>query len=301
VKNIMKKKGIRRSEILAGWSFVAPSLLVMGGVIAAPLIFSFIVSFFGYTFVNPGFTTFVGIENYKSALSDPYFWNSLWVTVKFVILVVFIEFALGFLIAIMLNREIRFKKIYYTILTLPMVMSPVAVGLIWKMLLHPDLGVMNYFLGIIGINPINWLADPKIAFWTILLVDIWQQISFMILLLLAGLVSLPKEPYEAATIDGANEIQKLFFITIPLMRPVMISAIILRTILAFRTYDLIYVLTRGGPGISTEVLSYFIYRKTFMGMNLGEAAATSYILFGVVILFVYFAFKIVYGKVQEET
>jgi len=273
-----------------------PSLAVMAAVVAVPLLFSLIVSFYGYTFVNPTFNVFLGFGNYRTALSDPYFWHSLWVTVKFVVFVVSIEFTLGFIIALMLNRKIRFKRVYYTILTLPMVMSPVAVGLIWKMLLHPDLGVLNYFLGLIGIGPINWLADSTTAFWSVLMVDIWQQISFMILLLLAGLVSLPKEPYEAATIDGANEFQKLFYITIPLMRPVMVAAIIIRTIFAFRTFDLIYVLTRGGPGVSTEVLSYFIYRKTFMGLNLAEASATSYVLLGVVMFFVVIAFKVIYKK-----
>jgi len=293
---LKRRHSLKQSEKFTGWMFMIPSLTVMVAVVAVPLLFSLVVSFYGYTFVNPTFSVFLGLGNYRTALSDPYFWHSLWVTVKFVVLVVSIEFTLGFIVALMLNRKIRFKRVYYTILTLPMVMSPVAVGLIWKMLLHPDLGVLNYFLGLIGIGPINWLADSTIAFWSVLMVDIWQQISFMILLLLAGLVSLPKEPYEAATIDGANEFQKLFYITIPLMRPVMVAAIIIRTIFAFRTFDLIYVLTRGGPGVSTEVLSYFIYRKTFMGLNLAEASATSYVLLGVVMFFVVIAFKVIYKK-----
>ncbi len=284
---------LRRRERLTGWVFALPSLITLGAVIAVPLGFSLSVSFFAYTFINPSFSVFLGFENYMNAFSDPYFWNSLWVTLKFVVLVVSIEFTLGFIVALMLNRDIRFKGVYYTILTMPMVMSPVAVGLIWKMLLHPDLGVLNYFLGLIGIGPINWLGDPTMAFWSVLMVDVWQQISFMILLLLAGLVSLPKEPFEAATIDGASEFQKLFYITIPLMKPVILAAVVIRTIFAFRTYDLIYVLTRGGPGVSTDVLSYFIYRKTFMGLNLAEAAATSYVLLGVVLLLVVFMFKII--------
>lgn len=291
-----RRDGLKRSEQLAGWSFVTPSVVVLGAVIVVPLFFSLIISFYNYTFVNPSFSTFIGLRNYKNAFSDPYFWQSLRVTVEFVILVVFVEFSLGFLIALMLNRNIRFKRIYYTILTIPMVMSPIAVGLIWKMLLHPDLGVLNYFLGLIGIRPVNWLGSAHTAFWSILIVDVWQQISFMILLLLAGLVSLPKEPYEAATVDGANELQKLYYITIPLMRPVMASAIIIRIILAFRTYDLVYILTRGGPGVSTDVLSYFIYRQTFMGLNLSTAAATSYVLLIVVMLFVLLAFRMSYRK-----
>ncbi len=278
-------------EKIAGYGFLAPTVAVLAAVVAFPLIYSLVASFYSYTFVSPGFNLFVGLENYINALNDTYFWNSLIVTLSFVIAVVSIEFTLGFIIALMLNRDIRFKSIYYTILTIPMLLSPVAVGLVWKMLLHPDLGVVNYFLSLFGIGPINWLGSPKGAFWSVLFVDIWQQISFMILLLLAGLVSLPKEPYEAATIDGANEWQKLFFITIPLMKPVIIVTILIRTIFAFRTYDLIYVMTRGGPGVSTEVLSYFIYRKTFMGLNFAEAAATSYVLLMVVFVLVFVMFK----------
>lgn len=282
----------KKSEKKAGILFVVPTLVTMVLIIAIPLFFSFIASFTSYTFVNPTLKIFVGFENYKSAFSDPYFWNSLFVTIKFVVYVVSIEFIIGFIIALMLNRDIKFKKVYYTILTIPMVMSPVAVGLIWKMMLHPDLGIINYFLGILNLKPMNWLGDTKLAFWSIIMVDIWQQISFMILLLLAGLVSLPKEPYEAAIIDGASEFQKLIYITIPLMKPIMMSAIVIRTIFAFRTYDLVYVLTRGGPGVSTEVLSYFIYRKTFMGLNFSEAAATSYVLLVVVMGLVLLSFNL---------
>lgn len=281
-----------KNEKLTGWIFATPSLIVLGAVIAVPLIYSFIVSFSDYTFVSP-FFNFVGFQNYLAAFQDSYFWNSLKVTLKFVVLVVSMEFAIGFMIALMLNREIRLKKLHYTILTLPMVMSPVAVGLIWKMLLHPDLGVINYFITSLGLKPVNWLANSTNAFWTLIMVDIWQQVSFMILLLLAGLVSLPKEPYEAATIDGANETQKFLYITLPLMKPVIAAAITIRIILAFRTYDLVYVLTKGGPGVKTEVLSYFIYRKTFMGLNLSEASATSYILLLVVMVIVILAFRFI--------
>ncbi len=293
----MKKTySLELQEKIAGYGFLAPTVVVLAAVVAFPLIYSLVASFYAYTFVTPGFHLFVGFQNYLNALSDSYFWNSLIVTISFVIAVVSIEFTLGFIIALMLNRDIKFKGIYYTILTIPMLLSPVAVGLVWKMLLHPDLGIMNYFLSLFGIGSINWLGSPKGAFWSILFVDIWQQISFMILLLLAGLVSLPKEPYEAATIDGASEWQRLLFITIPLMKPVIIVTILIRTIFAFRTYDLIYVMTRGGPGVSTEVLSYFIYRKTFMGLNFAEASATSYVLLIVVFALVFVMFRFMEQK-----
>ncbi|WP_448516545.1 carbohydrate ABC transporter permease [Pseudothermotoga sp.] len=293
------RRGVKRNEIRTGWYFVLPSLIVLTAVVAAPLVFALLMSFYHYTFVNPRFNFFVGLENYIHALENPYFWTSLGVTLKFVILVVAIEFSIGLAVALALNRNIKFKKFYYTVLTIPLLMSPVSVGLIWKMFLHPDLGILNYFLSLLNVGPFNWLSDAKMAFWSVLMVDVWQQVSFMILLLLAGLSGLPREPYEAAKIDGAREVQQFFFITLPLMRPVISVALILRTIFAFRTYDLIYVLTRGGPGVSTEVLSYFIYRRTFMGLKPAEAAATSYILLIIIFALVVLAFKYIYKSAEE--
>lgn len=289
---------MRRRERVAGFMFLLPTLIVLTTIVAIPLGYSLVVSLYAYTFINPHFSNFIGFENFESSFLDPYFWHSLWVSVKYVVLVVSIEFSIGFFIALMLNRNIKFKRVYYTILTIPMVMAPVAVGIIWKMLLNPDLGILNNMLNFLKIPPQNWLGASE-AFWSVLFVDIWQQVSFMILVLLAGLVSLPKEPFEAAEIDGASEPQKFFYITIPMMKPVIYVAITIRTIFAFRTFDLVYVLTRGGPGVSTDVLSYYIYRQTFMGLNLGKAAATSYILMIVVMSFIILLFKVMRKGVAE--
>jgi len=291
---------LRKSEKKAGFSFLLPSLIVILCVVALPIIYSFIVSFYNYTFIDPGFSSFAGIQNYLSILQDSYFWNSLWVTLKFVVLVVLIEFCIGFLIALMLSRDIRFKGFYYAILTIPMLMSPVAVGLIWKMLLHPSLGIINFILNRVGLSPVDWLGNSTNAFLSVIFVDIWQQVSFMIMVLLAGLVSLPKDIFEAADIDGASEMQKLYYIKIPLMGPVIFAAVTLRVLFAFRTFDLIYVLTRGGPGVATDVLSYYIYRQTFMGLDVGKASAGSFILLAIIMVLIYIMFKTVFRSQSVE-
>ncbi|MBE3598388.1 MAG: sugar ABC transporter permease [Limnochordaceae bacterium] len=291
--------GIKRRGRFAGYGFLLPTLLVLAGVVVLPLGFSLAVSFSSYTFIRPRFGRFQGIANYIAGLSNEYFWNSVWVTLRFVVMVVALEFVLGFGIALLLNREIRFKGVFYTVLTMPMVMAPIAVGLIWKMLLHPDLGIVNYVLSEIGLPPVDWLGSPGNALITLVLVDIWQQISFMILVLLAGLVSLPKEPFEAATIDGASPLQVFRFVTLPLMRPVIATAVLIRTIFAFRTYDLVYVMTRGGPGTSTDVISYYIYKTTFMGLDLAQASALSWVLLLVVLLMVVPLFR--YLNVQSAS
>jgi multiple sugar transport system permease protein len=151
----------------------------------------------------------------------------------------------------------------------------------------------------VGLLPIDWLGDPRNAFWTVLAVDIWQQVSFMILLLFSGLVSLPKEVFEASEIDGASEWQKIFYITIPMMKPVIFVAITLRVIFAFKTFDLVYLLTRGGPGIATDVLSYYIYRLTFMSLDLGKAAAASYLLLPTIMIFIVIVFKLIFRSTSE--
>jgi multiple sugar transport system permease protein len=195
-----------------------------------------------------------------------------------VIGVVLLEFVIGFAVALMLNKVERFKPVYYAILLCPLLMNPVIVGLIWRMFLHPNLGIVNYLLSTIGLGPVNWLGDTKVAIWTVILVDIWHQVSFMIVLLLAGLASLPKEPYEAARVDGANAFQCFIHITLPMMRTVIIVTLLIRLIFAVKTYDLIYIMTRGGPGVATDLVSYFIYRTAFVGLNIGEASAMSIIL-----------------------
>ncbi len=285
---------------LTGRYLISPTIIVLVLIILAPLLFSFLVSFFHYTFIEPGFHTFIFFGNFDSAFQDKYFWNTLRVTLTFVLLVVPLEFLLGFGISLLLNRDIKLKGLYYTILTIPMVMSPVAVGLIWKLLLHPDLGVVNYFLSSIGVPFINWFASSKMALWTIVFVDIWHQVSFMILILLAGLASLPKDVYEAAIIDGASSWQSLVYITLPLLKPVITIAILIRTIFAFKTYDLIYIMTRGGPGVSTEIISYYIYKKTFMELDLSRASAISYVLLLIVMFLVVFLYTFIVREKERS-
>ena len=261
-----------------GWLMAAPSLSALFLVILFPVFWALFTSVHDYTLIAPNFDTFTGAENYLKALNDPEFLHSLRVTVFFVLAVVLLEFAIGFLVALMLNTVERFKPLYYGILLCPLLMNPVIVGLIWRMFLHPTLGIVNYLLTVIGLEPVNWLGSTKVAIWTVIMVDIWHQVSFMIVLLLAGLSALPREPYEAARVDGASALQSFWHITVPLMMPVIVVTLLIRLIFAVKTYDLVYIMTRGGPGVSTDFISYFIYRTAFVSLNLGEASAMSAIL-----------------------
>lgn len=277
------RTSLARTEWLAGWAFAAPGLVVLLLVVAVPVVLAVLLAFSSYTFLHTRLSPFTGLANIAQNVHDPYFWHSLWLTVEYSVVTVSGEIVLGMAIALLLNQRLRFKGIYYAVLTIPMAMSPVSVALIWHMLLQPNVGIVNHVLGAIGFGQPDWLGSTALAFWTVVLVDIWQQVSFVVLILTAGLAALPAEPYEAAEIDGASTLQRFFYLTLPLIRPVAAVAVIIQLINEFRAYDLFYVLTKGGPGVSTDVLSYFIYRTAFLGLNINEAAAASFGLLIVVL------------------
>jgi multiple sugar transport system permease protein len=284
----MRSKGRKNFFI-----FLFPTLLILILVLTIPLAYSFLISFFNTSLKVRGLGNFVGLGNYVGAIRDEYFRTATWITIKFTTGVVALEFLLGLAIALLLNTNVRHKDFFFTIIIIPMMITPIAVGLTWRLLLHSNLGVINYMLSLFKLKGQAWLADSKLALGTVMFIDIWQQVPYMVLVLLAGLVTLPKEPFEAAIIDGSSRIQSFFRLTIPMMMPTFLVVILLRTITALRTYDLVYVLTRGGPGTSTEVISYNIYQQAFRYTRTGMASAMSYLLLISIIpiaaLFIYFS------------
>jgi len=272
------RRSIAAQDRLFGFLISAPGLAALLLVILFPILFTIFTSFHDYTLIHPNFETFTGIEKYNQALGEEYLRTSIWVSVKFVVASVVIEFMIGFTVALMLNTVQRFKTVYYFILLMPLLINPVVVGLTWRMLLHTELGIINYVIGLTGIPAVNWLGNPVTAFWTVVLVDIWHQVSFMAILLLAGLSALPREPYEAARMDGASALQCLIHITLPLMRPVITVALLLRMIFAIKTFDIVFIMTKGGPGTATDLISYYIYRSAFFGLDVSKAAAMSVLL-----------------------
>lgn len=284
-----------RGQRRFGWLMTTPGLLLLVLVIAFPVGWALLTSLYDYTLIAPGFDRFVGVDNYAAALGDAGFLHALWVTARFVAAVVLLEFALGLSVALALHATERGKSLYYAILLIPLLMNPVVVGLIWRMFLHPSLGIVNYLIGITGLPPVNWLGDADVAFWTVVLVDGWHQVSFMIVLLLAGLSALPTEPQEAARIDGASALQTFWYVILPMLRPVIVVTLLLRMVFAVKTYDLVYIMTRGGPGSATDLVSYFVYRSAFTGLDLGRACAMSAMLLAAMVLVAAF----LYPKLRE--
>lgn len=269
-----------------------PSLIALILVLAAPLVYSLITSFFDTNLKYQGLGEFLGLQNYIDVVKDPYFRESVVTTLKFTVFVVALEFLVGLIIALLLNNIRKWRNFFFTIIIVPMMITPIAVGLIWRLLLHSDLGIVNYVLSLFGISGHAWLADASLALPTVMFIDIWQNVPYMVLVILAGLVTLPVDPYEAAAIDGASRIQSFFKLTVPMMVPTFSVVLLLRTITALKTYDLIFVLTRGGPGTTTEVISYHIYQQAFRFLEIGKASAMSYLLLLIIISIAFVFVKI---------
>lgn len=267
-----------------GWAFAAPGLSLLFVVMGLPLLSAALMSLSSLTLRHFRLAPFKGLGNFERVLGDPLFWEATWLTIRYSVITVTGEFVIGLALALMLQKVLRWRAVYFAILTIPMAMSPIAVALIWRMLLQPNLGVINQSLRALGLEGVDWFGDPALALATMAAVDIWQQTSFVVLILAAGLAALPREPYEAAEVDGAGAVQQFFYITLPMLRPVAAIAVVIQLINEFRTYDLPFVLTRGGPGNATEVLSYFAYRRAFLGLSLNEGAAAAWILLLIVLV-----------------
>lgn len=279
----MRFAAIADREWRTGWAFAAPGLLTLAIVMGFPLVYAALISLSSLTLLKPMLQPFVGFRNFATVMGDPLFWDALWLTIRYSVVTVLGEFVIGLGIALMLNRTVTMKPVYFAVLTIPMAMSPVSVALIWRMLLQPNLGIANQLLESLGLPRVDWLGNADLALWTMAAIDIWQQTSFVVLILAAGLASLPRDPYEAAEVDGATPLQQFWYITLPMLRPVAAIAVIIQLINEFRTYDLPYILTKGGPGNATEVLSFFAYRRAFLGLSLNEGAAAAFVLLLIVL------------------
>jgi multiple sugar transport system permease protein len=232
-----------------------------------------------------GIGPFVGLDNYRFALNDQFFWQAARRTLTFAVFAVSIEMVLGVAIAFLLNGLHWGKGVVRSLLILPLAAAPAAVGLVWRYMYHPDFGVYNAIMSILGLPERNWLGDVKLAMPSVILFDVWQWTPFVALIVLAGLQSLPKEPFEAAELDGASTWQVLRRLIFPMLAPVLTLVFVLRAIDAIRLYDAIVSLTHGGPGTATETLTYYLYRLGMKFFRLDQASAISLLFLYVTIVF----------------
>jgi multiple sugar transport system permease protein len=254
-------------------AFTLPSWLVVLGVVIVPVGFGIYLSFGNASFASLDPPAFVGFTNYQTEVLAPSFLNAAWATALIAGLGLLIQFPIGIGLALLLNRELRGMRIIRSSLLIPMLLTPVAVGLMWRFMLNSDLGLINWLLRTFGLPGIQWLGDQRMAIVSVVIVDSWQSIPFIMLFMLAGLAGLPVEPREAANVDGASSWQALRHVTLPMLGPVILIVLMIRIIEAVKMFDVVYVLTQGGPGTATQNLSLLTYRVGFQYLATSRGAA----------------------------
>ncbi len=274
---------VRRFFRTWGWPlvFIGPCLLGLLVFTYIPVLMSLGLSFSYWNLL--GKPHFVGLENYINVLSDPLFWKTLWNTLFFVCASVTLEVVVALSVAMLLSMAFRGIGIFRTIFFLPVITPMVSVALVWGWLYDPRFGLLNAMLGLFGIQPISWLYDPQWAMPAIILLRVWKDMGYNMVILLAGLQGIPTHLYESAALDGAGPCQRFTRITLPMLSPTLFFVITVSLINAFQAFDSVYLLTEGGPENSTQVLVYWLFKNAFQFYKVGPASAIAYILFVIIL------------------
>jgi len=267
----------------AQWLFPAPAVLLVAVLIVYPIVYTGWMSLQDWSASSLSPPRFVGAANYaKILVGDARFREAVVRTLYFTLVAVAAETLLGLAMALLFNREFWGRGLLRTLAILPMVATPTAIALVFVMMYHPTLGVANYLLSVAGLAPFRWTYSSQTALYALALVDVWQWTPLIMLIALAGLASLPREPYEAAHLDGASSLQAFWHITLPLLRPALIVAILFRAIDALKTFDIIFVMTQGGPANASETINILLFNQAFSYFNIGYAASMAVALFALV-------------------
>ena len=255
-----------------------PATILLVGLTLFPFIVSLILSFTDYSLLRPGQTKFIFLDNYIELMKTDEFWIALRVTVIFTVLAVSVQVVLGVVFATLLHNENTNVSLLRTLYLLPLAITPIAATFTFRLMFNPSLGVLNYFMKLLGLEPQAWLASPNTAMLSLIIVDTWQWTPFILLICLGGLASLPSEPFEAAKVDGASSWQVFTKITVPMLYPFIGLALLFRSIDAFKTFDIIYVLTSGGPGILTRTLNLYAFKHGIEYLSMGYAGSIAIVM-----------------------
>lgn len=286
----MRVRGDREERVLT-LTFLIPALLVTFGIILIPLTEALWMSFHRYTLTIPG-RPFIGLDNYTTALADPTFWQAMGRTLYFTLVSTGLELGLGMLVALLLNEQFAGRGLLRGIMLIPWALPTMVNGMMWRWIDHPDYGALNALLTQLGLidKYQAWLSTPFSAMNMIILADVWKMTPLVALLLLANLQTIPGELYEAASIDGAGSFRRFIHVTLPSIRAGILVSLVLRTIEAFKVFDIIFIMTRSGPANGTQTIAYYAYTEAFTSLQFGKGAALSYLiaLFIVLLALIYF-------------
>lgn len=286
----MQKSGLlpemtpKHREAFVGYLFILPTYIGFTIFILYPLVESMRISFQEFSLLRG--STYIGLDNYAQMFADPRLRIAYINTIIFTLFAVFFNAGIGLILAVMLNRRlpILMRNLYRSIFFFPVLIAHTYIAVIWRFLYQQDTGVINYYLGVVGIDPVPWLSNAHWAMAAIIILDVWKNTGFAMLVFLAGLQSIPNEYYEAAQLDGANERQLFFRITIPMLSPTIFFILVIFMIGALQVFDTIIVLTAGGPGDATRSVVLYIYEIAFRTFNMGYAAAVSMTLFAIILV-----------------
>ena len=270
---------------------LAPLCLLLFFLTIIPLLSLIYTSFFKVTWDGGYLYEGVGFQNFFDLVENKFYIPGVKNTIKFALITVIIQIIIAYVIAIVLNK-IKFRIIYLSIFMLPILLPPIVIGSIWRLMYGFDFGLFNYLLSYLGVMPIDWLGDPKIAFISIVILDIWHWTPFSVILFITAIEGIPKDIFEAGLIDGTNFLKEAYYLITPLIMPTIIVASLFRFIMSFKVFDEIYLLTQGGPGTATEVVSFSIYETYFESDNIGLGSAMSVTTLVLIILIMYAVQKI---------
>ncbi|MEU5866061.1 MULTISPECIES: carbohydrate ABC transporter permease [unclassified Nonomuraea] len=282
----------RLGEPGTAWLFLAPALLLLAGMLLYPVLYTAWVSVSDFDLASFQPSGWVGWRNYEAVLHDPGFLDSLKVTGVYLVIALPLQMVLGFAIAFLLNVAWRGRGVLRALFLIPMVVAPVVAGGVWRMLLDPLWGVVNYTLGLVGVGPVEWIGDPTLAMVSLIVIDTWRWTPFVVLIASAGIMALPGDVYEAARSDGAGRWAILRRITLPLLVPVMAAAFVVRWLGAVKMFDIALAATRGGPGNSTNVINLYIYEKGFRSLEFGSASSMATIVLVLTMLITFVLFRV---------
>ena len=277
-----RKEGSRPARLAPNyWPFVIPALVVILAVIVFPWVFTLWMSAHRWTLGQE--QSFIGFENYIRLASDIRFWESLWHTLIYTVLSVVAPLILGTLAALVFDAQFPLRGFLRGVFVMPMMATPVAIALVWTMMFHPQLGVLNYLLSFIHIGPQEWIYNQSTVIPSLVLVETWQWTPLVMLIVLGGLAAVPREPYESAEIDGANAWQKFRYLTMPMIAPFLMIAVIIRSIDAVKSFDIIYAMTQGGPGTASETINIYLYNTAFAYYDIGYGSAMAVVFFIIIV------------------
>ncbi|MDW6022500.1 sugar ABC transporter permease [Mesorhizobium sp. BAC0120] len=272
------RPGRKFADFLSRWAFMVPAAVLLGAVLAYPIFYTIEISFSRFDLATFSAVEWVGWQNYSRVLSDYRFWESMQVTLIYLVFALPAQIILGFSIAFLINAEWRGRSVVRALFLIPMVVAPVVAGGLWRMILDPLWGMTTYLMSLAGLEPLDWFGNATLAMAALVIIDTWRWTPFVVLTATAALLALPRDVFEAAEIDGAGWWSKLWSITLPLLAPIIAATFVVRWLGAVKMFDIALAATYGGPGGATNVVNLFIYEEAFRSLHFAESAAMAVVI-----------------------